>query len=56
MLIYGVAHLQAVLQAYADHYIGHRPHQSDSSGLLIKTDRSSRHSTRRCNAGRFSVA
>jgi len=28
MLIYGVAHLQAVLRAYADHYNGYRPHQS----------------------------
>jgi putative transposase len=28
MLIYGVAHVQAVLRAYADHSNGHRPHQS----------------------------
>lgn len=28
MLIYGAAHLRAVLQTYADHYNGHRPHQS----------------------------
>lgn len=28
MLIYGEAHLRAVLQTYADHYNGHRPHQS----------------------------
>ena len=28
MLIYGEAHLRAVLQDYAGHYNGHRPHQS----------------------------
>jgi putative transposase len=28
MLMYGQAHLQAVLRAYAGHYNGHRPHQS----------------------------
>ncbi len=28
MLIYGQAHLRTVLQAYAGHYNGHRPHQS----------------------------
>jgi putative transposase len=28
MLIYGEAHLRAVLRTYAGHYNGHRPHQS----------------------------
>jgi putative transposase len=28
MLIYGERHLQSVLSQYADHYNGHRPHQS----------------------------
>jgi putative transposase len=28
MLIYGEAHLRAVLRAYAEHHNGHRPHQS----------------------------
>jgi hypothetical protein len=28
MLIYGQAHLWAVLRGYAQHYNGHRPHQS----------------------------
>ena len=28
MLIYGKAHLRAVLWTYAGHYNGHRPHQS----------------------------
>jgi putative transposase len=28
MLIYNEAHLRAVLRTYADHYNGHRPHQS----------------------------
>jgi putative transposase len=28
LLIYGEAHLRAVLQGYAGHYNGHRPHQS----------------------------
>jgi putative transposase len=28
MLIYGEAHLRAVLRACAGHYNGHRPHQS----------------------------
>jgi len=28
MLIYCAAHLQAILEAYAGHYNGHRPHQS----------------------------
>jgi hypothetical protein len=28
MLIYGEAHLRAVLRSYAGHYNGHRPHQS----------------------------
>jgi putative transposase len=28
MLIYDEAHLRAVLRTYAEHYNGHRPHQS----------------------------
>jgi hypothetical protein len=28
MLIYGEAHLRAVVRTYAGHYNGHRPHQS----------------------------
>jgi hypothetical protein len=28
MLIYGESHLREVLRTYAEHYNGHRPHQS----------------------------
>ena len=28
MLIYGESHLRTVLRTYAEHYNGHRPHQS----------------------------
>jgi integrase-like protein len=56
MLIYGQAHLRAALRAYVAHYNGHRPHQSASSGLLTKTDRSSCRWTHLCSAGRSSAS
>jgi putative transposase len=40
MLIYGVAHLRAVLHAYVAHYNGHRPVSPATSDHLIRTGRS----------------
>jgi hypothetical protein len=38
MLVYGQAHLRAVLRAYAGHYYGHRRTSLGSSGHLIMTE------------------
>ena len=56
MLVYGQAHLRAVLRAYAGHYNRHRPHQSRQQRPPIMTSRSSYRWTRRCNAARSSAA
>jgi len=56
MLVYGEAHLRAVLRTHAGHYNGHRPHQSGSSGHPIMTRWSSCRWTRRCSAGGYSAA
>ena len=56
MLIYGQAHLRAMLRSYVAHYNGHRPHQSRQQRPPVTTDRSSCRSTHRSSADTYSAA
>jgi putative transposase len=56
MLIYNEEHLRRVLRRYADHYNGHRPHQSPVNDHPTTTSRSSCRSAHRCSAAKYSAA